>query len=154
MLRAAAAARVTSAAMDASRRLRQFVTCAIVGASALAAGCETLSLTALGIGGSAAVNHKLSGTPSRTFTLPLLRVKRASLVALKRMGIQPGELKKVENGEVILASAGGRDIEVELESVTPHATRMSVVARHGAFFTYDGATAAEIIAQTEKGLGI
>ena len=133
--------------------MRYFVTCAVVASAALISGCETLSLTALGIGGSAAVNHKVSGTPSRTFTLPLVRVKRGCIVALKRMGIQPGEMKAVENGALILASAGGRDIEVELESLTPKTTRMRVVARHGSFY-YDGATAAEIIAQTEKGLGI
>jgi hypothetical protein len=119
----------------------------------LLAGCETLSLTVLGIGGSAAVNHKLSSTPSRTFTVPLLKVKSASIGALKRMGIETEEVKKVENGEVITARLGKREIEVELESLTAHTTRMRVVARNGGFF-YDGATAAEIIVQTEKGLGV
>jgi hypothetical protein len=117
------------------------------------AGCETLSLTVLGIGGSAAMSHKMSSTPSRTFTLPLLRVKSASIGALKRMGIQAEEVKQVENGEVITARLGKRDIEVELESLTAFTTRMRVVARDGGFF-YDGATAAEIIVQTEKGLGV
>lgn len=132
--------------------MRHFVTClAIV---ILVSGCETLSLTALGIGGSAAVNHKVNGTPTRTFTLPIHKVKRASIGALKRMGIKPGEMKKIENGELILASAGGRDIEVELESITPTATRMKVVARHAGQFYYDSATASEIIVQTEKGLGV
>src|SRR4026208_1897011 len=37
------------------------------------AGCEPLSLTVLGVGGSAAVNHKISSTPTRTFTMPLLK---------------------------------------------------------------------------------
>jgi hypothetical protein len=117
------------------------------------AGCETLSLTVLGIGGSAAMSHKMSSTPSRTFTLPLLRVKSASIGALKRMGIQAEEVKQVENGEVITARLGKREIEVELESLSAFTTRMRVVARNGGFF-YDGATAAEIIVQTEKGLGV
>jgi hypothetical protein len=117
------------------------------------AGCETLSLTVLGIGGSAAVNHKMSSTPTRTFTMPLLKVKSASIVALKRMGIQAGEVKKLDNGEVITARVGKREIEVELESLTAYTTRMRVVARDGGFF-YDGATATEIIVQTEKGLGV
>lgn len=115
------------------------------------AGCEPLSLTVLGIGGSAAVNHKISSTPSRTFTMPLLKVKNASMVALRRMGIQTEEVKKVDNGEVITARVGNREIEVELESLSAYATRMRVVARNGGFF-YDGATANEIIVQTEKGL--
>jgi hypothetical protein len=119
----------------------------------LATGCETLSLTMLGIGGSAAMSHHLSSTPSRTFTLPLLKVKDASIGALKRMGMQAEEVKQVENGEVITARLGKREIEVELESLTAFTTRMRVVARNGGFF-YDGATAAEIIVQTEKGLGV
>jgi hypothetical protein len=119
----------------------------------LLAGCETLSLTVLGIGGSAAMSHKMSSTPSRTFTMPLLKVKAASIGALKRMGIQAEEVKQVDNGEVITARLGTREIEVELESLTAFTTRMRVVARDGGFF-YDGATAAEIIVQTEKRLGV
>jgi hypothetical protein len=136
---------------------RQFVTCIAIAAATLLAGCETLSMTALGIGGSAVVTQKLNGTPSRTFTLPLYMVRTASISALKRMGIEVKSddgLKQIENREVIRASAGGREIEVELESITPQATRMRVVARNGGFFFYDGATATEIIVQTEKGLGV
>lgn len=73
-------------------------------------GCETLALTTLGIGGSAAVNHQMSNTPSRTF---------------RRMGIEAGEVKKIDTGEVITARAGNREIEVELESVTAQ-TRKSL----------------------------
>ena len=120
----------------------------------LLAGCETLSLTVLGIGGSAAVNHKMASTPSRTFTAPLVIVKNASIGALKRMGVEAEEVKRVDNGEVITAGLGGREIEVELESLSASATRMRVVARNGSFFSYDGATAAEIIVQTEKVLGL
>ena len=116
-------------------------------------GCETISLTLLGIGGSAAVNHQMSSTPSRTFTVPLTRVKNASIAALRRMGIEAGEVKKIDTGEVITARVGNREIEVELESITAQTTRMRVVARNGGFF-YDGATAAEVIAQTQKGLGV
>jgi hypothetical protein len=130
--------------------MRHLITCAL---AVMLAGCETLSLTVLGIGGSAAVNHKMSSTPTRTFTVPLLKVKSASIVALKRMGIQAGEVKKLDNGEVITARVGKREIEVELESLTAYTTRMRVVARDGGFF-YDGATATEIIVQTEKGLGV
>jgi hypothetical protein len=126
---------------------------ALLGAALTLAGCETLSLTLLGIGGSAAVSHQMSNTPSRTFTVPLLKVKNASIVALRRMGIRTDEVKKVENGELITARVGNREIEVELESLSAHTTRMRVIARNGGFF-YDGATAAEIIVQTEKGLRV
>jgi hypothetical protein len=120
----------------------------------LLAGCETLSLTVLGIGGSAAVHHKIASTPSRTFTAPLVMVKNASIGALKRMGVEAEEVKQVENGELVTARLGNREIEVELESLSASATRMRVVARNGGFLSYDGATATEIIVQTEKVLGI
>jgi hypothetical protein len=141
--------------------MRQFVTCArraaaaasLLAAAGLLAGCEPLSLAALGIGGSAAVNHKVNGTPYRTFTASLYRVRIASMGALKRMGIKAQGTTKIENGELITARAGKREIEVELESLTPNTTRMKVVARQGGLF-YDSATASEIIAQTEKSLGV
>jgi hypothetical protein len=131
--------------------LKHFVTLAVL--ATLVSGCEPLSLTALGIGGSAAVNHKMSSTPTRTFTAPILRVKTASIGALKRMGIATEEVKKIDNGEVITARVGRREIQVELESLTANTTRMRVLARDGSLF-YDGATASEIIVQTEKVLGV
>ena len=137
--------------MKRARTLRHFVTLAVL--ATLVSGCEPLSLTALGIGGSAAVNHKMSSTPTRTFTAPLLRVKTASIGALKRMGIATEEVRKVDNGELITARAGRREIQVELESLTANTTRMRVLARDGTLF-YDGATASEIIVQTEKVLGV
>jgi hypothetical protein len=126
---------------------------ALLAAALMLGGCETISLTLLGIGGSAAVNHQMSSTPSRTFTAPLTKVKNASIAALRRMGIEAGEVKKIDTGEVITARVGNREIEVELESLTAQTTRMRVVARNGGFFN-DGATAAEIIAQTRKSLGV
>ena len=131
--------------------LKHFVTLAVL--ATLVSGCEPLSLTALGIGGSAAVNHKMSSTPTRTFTAPLLRVKTASIGALKRMGIATEEVRKIDNGEMITARVGRREIQVELESLTANTTRMRVLARDGSLF-YDGATASEIIVQTEKVLGV
>jgi len=133
--------------------MRCFKACAILVSAVALAGCETLSLTVLGIGGSAAMSHQMSNTPSRTFTLPLLMVKSASIGALKRMGIHAEEVTPTESGELITARLGKREIEVELESLTEFTTRMRVVARGGGLF-YDGATAAEIIVQTEKGLGV
>ena len=137
--------------MKRAGTLRHFVTLAVL--ATLVSGCEPLSLTALGIGGSAAVNHKMSSTPTRTFTAPILRVKTASIGALKRMGIATEQVRKVDNGELITARAGRREIQVELESLTANTTRMRVLARDGSLF-YDGATASEIIVQTEKVLGV
>lgn len=130
--------------------MRHFAAVSVIAATALLSGCETLSLTLLGIGGSAAVGQKMNGSPTRTFTAPFDKVKLASLWALKRMGVRAGSAQKTENGELIVGTAGDREIEVELESVTASATRMRVVARRSGFFNYDSSTAVEIILQTEK----
>jgi len=119
----------------------------------LLCACEPLSLAALGVGGTAAVNHKVSGVPYRTFTAPLAKVRSASLIALARMGMTASSVKRIETGERITGRAGKRDIEVELEAITPNTTRMRVVARDGGFF-YDGSTASEIIVQTGISLGV
>ena len=95
---------------------------AFLGAALMLSGCETLSLTLLGIGGSAAVNHQLSNTPSRTFTVPLLKVKSASLVALRRMGIRTDEVKKWDNGELITARVRTAD---GAEGVVTEAARLA-----------------------------
>jgi hypothetical protein len=69
------------------------------------------------------------------------------------MGIATEEVRKIDNGEMITARVGRREIQVELESLTANTTRMRVLARDGSLF-YDGATASEIIVQTEKVLGV
>ena len=121
-------------------------------AAAMLNACAPLAITAAGIGGSTAVNHTLGGITYRTFTAPLPRVRSASLTALKQMGMQREGGQKTQNGETILAKATGREIEIELESLSANATRMRVIARNGGLF-YDSATATEIVLQTEKALG-
>lgn len=120
----------------------------VVSALALA-GCESLAVASFGVGASTAVGQTLNGITYRTFTAPMPAVKGASVQALNRMGINNKSFKKTETGEVILAQAGKREIEVELEALTSNATRMRVIARDGGIF-YDSSTATEIILQTEK----
>jgi hypothetical protein len=128
-------------------------TAAVAAVATLLAACEPLSITAAGIGGSAAVSHTLGGITYRTFTLPVGTVKTASLGALNRMGIKVLKSQKMEKGaELLTATATDREIEITLEPLTPNTTRMKVVARNGGIF-FDGATATEIILQTERQLG-
>lgn len=114
------------------------------------AGCEAAALTALGVGASAGVSHTLSGITYRTFAEPLPKVKAASLKALQRMQIKVAGTSRIENGEQIKARAADRDIEIELEALSPNTTRMRVVASQG--LLKDSATATEIIMQTERSL--
>lgn len=119
---------------------------------ALVAGCEPVAVTALGVGASTGVSQTLGGITYRTFTVPLPRVRGAALAALNRMSIKVESSRKTEDGELIKANATDRQIEVELEALTPNTTRMRTVAKKGSLL-YDSATAIEIILQTEKMLG-
>jgi len=110
-----------------------------------------LTITAAGVGASAGVTHSMGGIAYRTFTLPMPQVRNATMTALNKMGIKVATATKEESSQVIKASASGRDIEIQLEPLSPNTTRMRTVARNGLF--YDSATATEIILQTEKALG-
>lgn len=117
-------------------------------------GCAAVALTALGVGMATGVSHTLGGMVYKTFTAPQAQVKRATLGALNRMQVKVLQSKRDGATERILARAGDRDIEVELEALTPNATRMLVTARKDGGILRDGATATEVILQTEKIAGV
>jgi len=117
------------------------------------AGCAPVALTALGVGMATGVGHTLGGMVYKTFTTPQANVKRATVTALGRMQIRMVRSKRDGSTEVITAKAGDRDIEIELEALTPNTTRMMVVAKKDNGILRDGATATEIILQTEKLVG-
>lgn len=111
-------------------------------------GCESMAVTTFGVGASTGVAHTLNGYAYRTFTAPAGRVKDAAQTALRRMDIKVAASRKVEAGEVLEAKAKGRDIEIALEALSANTTRMRAVAKEG--LLNDGATAVEIITQTER----
>ncbi len=119
-----------------------------LGFCAVLSGCETIAVTALGIGASTGVSHTLTGISYRTFTEPMPRVKGASLKALQRMQIKVASTDKIEHGTSITAKTADRDISIELEAISPNTTRIRVRASSGLFS--DSATATEIIMQTER----
>jgi hypothetical protein len=114
-------------------------------------GCDPLSLTALGVGAGAGVNHTMSGYTYHTFSEPLPRVKQAALVALNRMSIKVESTEKNGIFETINAKSSGRSIELELEVISPKVTRLRSVARKNPF-VMDSATAEEVISQTRRAL--
>jgi hypothetical protein len=118
-----------------------------------AAGCAPVMLTVLGVGMATEVSHTLGGMVYKTFTAPQAQVKRASIGALNRMQIRVLAAKRAGTTETITAHAAGRDIEIELEALTPATTRMLVTAKKDGGILRDGATATEIILQTEKYVG-
>jgi len=116
-------------------------------------GCAAMGLTLFGVGAGVgtgtAVAYTLDGVAYRTVTAPLPKVETAALAALDRMGIKVESKGNTEQGRLITASGADRQIEVELEAVSPKTTRIRTVAKQGMFFK-DRATATEIILQTEK----
>lgn len=119
----------------------------------LISGCAGIALTAAGVGGGVAASHQMGGLAYRTFTAPLPRVRSAVYAALKKMAIKPDGTEKIDLGERITAKAGDRNIEIELEALTPNTTRMRAVARKDGGAIVDSATAVEIINQTEAAFG-
>lgn len=118
--------------------------------ASMLAACDPITLTALGVGSAAGVQHTLSGIAYKTFSQPMPRVRSAVSGALGHMDIRVGATEKIDNGVRIKARAADRDIEIELEALTSRTTRMRSTARNGIFM--DSATATEIILQTEKAL--
>ena len=116
-------------------------------------GCAAVALTAGGVGMGTAVSHTLGGIVYKTFAAPHAKVRRSTVAALGRMQIKVIDAKTEGNIETIHARAADRDIEIEIESLTPNTTRLSVTARKNGGLIRDSATATEIILQTEKLVG-
>jgi hypothetical protein len=116
-------------------------------------GCAAVALTALGVGMATGVSHTLSGMVYKTFTTPQAQVEKATYGALNRMQVKVVKAKRDGSNNTILAKAGDREIEIELEALTPNTTRMAVTAKRDGGILRDGATATEVILQTEKIVG-
>jgi Protein of unknown function (DUF3568) len=125
---------------------------ALAGALALN-GCIPLALTAAGVGMATGTSHTLGGIVYKTFAAPQVKVQRATIAALRRMQIKVEETKRDDNKELIVARAADRDIEIEIEALTPNTTRVTVTAVKNGGLIRDSATATEIILQTEKFVG-
>ncbi|MBC7907210.1 MAG: hypothetical protein H7Y60_10755 [Rhodospirillaceae bacterium] len=131
-----------------------FVIVASMGLSGCAAG---VGLTMLGIGAgttaSAGVNHTLGGIAYKTFTATPDDVHSAARNALGSMGItvEKDESDKETGLRHLAGRTRDREIDVEVEEVTPRTTRLRVVASQDVVFK-DSATATEIIMQTAQAL--
>ena len=97
------------------------------------------------------MSHQMNGTASRTFSEPFNKVDDASRIAAKRIFLQVEEVATMESGQVTKARVGDMDVTLELETLSPNLTRVSVKARKD-LFRVDGATAQEIIVQIERAL--
>jgi hypothetical protein len=127
----------------------------VVGALTLAllSGCAAVGVTALGVGMATGVGHTLGGMVYKTFTASQNSVKKATYGALHKMQVKVVKNARDGSSEVIAAKAGDRDIDIELEALTPNTTRMKVTAKQEGGILRDSATATEVILQTEKLVG-
>jgi hypothetical protein len=122
------------------------------------AGCDTLSTSLLGAGASAGmqagISNAMSGTLSRTFTASLPVVRSAALTPLQHMQMDVRSTNKLEGGEDVRATSGSRDIDIELEEISPNATRMSVTVKstRSEVLPFDNATSAEILRQSQRAI--
>ena len=118
-------------------------------------GCAAAGLTLFGVGAGVStgtgVSYTLDSIAYKTFTAPVEDLQSATLKTLKRMDITVKENKPSESGKKIVAVAGDRAIEIELDHLTAKTSRMQVVAKQG-WLLRDRATATEIIIQTEQTL--
>jgi hypothetical protein len=125
-------------------------------AAALLSGCAVAGLTVAGAGAGVAmgngVEHTMSGIGYKTFTAPLGDVRQATLQSLRRMDISVEGEAATDDGWMVTGTARDRTIDIELESLTPRATRMRVVANKGQIFFKDAATSTEVILQTAQSL--
>lgn len=118
-------------------------------------GCAApLFATAAGVGGSAALTHTNNGITYRTFTAPTMKMRTATLSALSRMKIDVVAEGMVDKSNIrfVTAKTTDRNINIQLEPISVNTTRMRVTAK-SSLFSYDSATAEEIIQQTKKSLG-
>ncbi|MEX2449882.1 MAG: DUF3568 family protein [Rhodospirillales bacterium] len=134
---------------------RKVVSATVVAVMVALQGCGGAGVTVLGAGaGTAAgtgISHTLSGVAYKTFTMPAERVRHAVLETLTKMEMEITGDKQVERNRRITAKAIDREISIDLEPLTPNATRMQVTVEENAIFK-DAATATEIIVQTANAL--
>lgn len=128
-----------------------------IGSLLLGSGCAaapialTLFGVAAGTAAGAGVSHTLDGIAYKTFTVSLEGLHAATLMTLTTMDILVKESPDTEGGRKILAQAGDREVEIELDKLTSRTTRMRVTAKRN-WLLRDRATATEIILQTDQTL--
>src|SRR5438093_495475 len=85
-------------------------------------GCAALGLTAFGAGagvaGGTGTSYTLDSVAYRTFTISVDDMRRATLSSLKRMDIKVQTDEAIPEGRRLVAQAGDRSIDIELERTT------------------------------------
>jgi hypothetical protein len=107
-------------------------------------GCASVLVA----GASSGVAYTFTNVAYKTILAPIDQVEFANRLALIKMGIKYVESTETENGVRILAETPELEIHIELESITPKTTKISVDAGKN-IVVKDKSTAAAIIEETE-----
>lgn len=116
------------------------------------AGCTALPVAlpfALPIvvsGAGGGVAYTVTNVAYQTFSHPIADVEKATHDALKKMAIDELSTEDTEDGTLITAFTEHLNIYIDLERITPAATKVKVNAKRGSVLK-DKATATEIIRQ-------
>ena len=127
----------------------------LAGAGALQ-GCAEAGLgmalfgASAGVAAQTGVSHTLNGIAYKTFTSPMPEVEASATHALDAMGFAIETSTGTESGHKIVAVGEARVIEIELERLSPQATRMRVTAIQNIPLLRDAATGTELIVQATK----
>jgi hypothetical protein len=109
------------------------------------AGCE-YAVTGAVTGVSMGIAYLYTNVAEKTVSIDLDRMSRATVLALKKMGISIHDQSKAEGQRRIRAKARELDITIKLKEITHKSTKIKVNARY--VIIKDKATALEIIRQT------
>ena len=114
-------------------------------------GCAVAvgALGTIGSGVAGGAEYFVSTPVAQTVSYDYDRVKKALLVTLCKMVIDVDKVKKIENGEKILATADDLEVVIKLKKITPKVTRIEIKAGEG-LVKRDEATATEIVQRTTK----
>lgn len=108
-------------------------------------GCSPVTAI-LGAGAGQVVERELESIETHTFAHPIDLVRAATLSSVMRMGMEVSELDALGDDQHIIALAREQTARIDLERVTPEATRVRVIVHDGP--NLDQATADSIIDET------
>lgn len=112
-------------------------------------GCAAVAIT----GGSLGLGYSVTNVAQKTVNHPLDKVVWAIMDASEKMAIKVVKNRGNEEGRFIEATTKNLSIFIDLESITPKTTKMTINAQEGLFLK-DKSTANAIIHKTQKILGV
>ena len=112
-------------------------------------GCAVAALPLFGLGqavngGTEVVSYPNDSIAYKTFAASEMEVRAAMLQTFKRMAIDVTGTERKEKVTEIIAVAGDRKVDVEIDRITPKTSRLRVVVKKG-WLLRDRSTAGEIV---------